>query len=102
VLTLLILGIDLAPLLTKLTGKTTVHDTFVRNEDYVATELNHEQARTLQLANAGRERLRRESDSADEQTQLRQLLADTDVAQLGIKLRADRQKEQLAELYTPD
>jgi hypothetical protein len=99
VLTLLILGIDLAPLLTKLTGKTTVHDTLVRNEDYVATELDHEHARTLQLANAGRERLQRESDSADEQTQLRQLLADTDVAQLGIRLSADLRKEQLTELY---
>jgi Domain of unknown function (DUF4407) len=99
VLTLLILGIDLAPLLTKLTGKTTVHDTFVRNEDYVATELDHEHARTLQLANAGRERLRREGDSADVETQLRQLFADADVAQLGIKLGADLRKEQLTELY---
>jgi Domain of unknown function (DUF4407) len=100
VLTLLILGIDLAPLLTKLTGKTTVHDTYLRNEDYVATELNHEHARTLQLANAGRERLQRENDSADEQTQLRQLFADADVAQLGIQLSSDLRKEQLTDLYT--
>jgi hypothetical protein len=100
VLTLLILGIDLAPLLTKLTGKTTVHDTFVRNEDYVATELNHEQARTLQLANAGREHLRREGDTAEMETQLRQLFADSDVAQLGIKLNADLRKQQLTDLYT--
>lgn len=100
VLTLLILGIDLAPLLTKLTGKTTVHDTLVRNEDYTATELDHEHARTLQLANAGRERLRRERDSADVETQLRQLFADADVAQLGIKLNADVRKDRLTELYT--
>jgi hypothetical protein len=100
VLSLLILGIDLAPLLTKLTGRTTVHDTLVRNEDYVATERNHEHTRTLQLANAVRERLQRESDSADEYTQLRQLLADTDVAQLGIKLGTDLRKEQLTNLYT--
>lgn len=100
VLTLLILGIDLAPLLTKLTGKTTVHDTYLRNEDYVATELNHEHARTLQLANAGRERLQRANDSADEQTQLRQLFADADVAQLGIQLSSDLRKEQLTDLYT--
>jgi hypothetical protein len=100
VLTLLILGIDLAPLLTKLTGKTTVHDTFVRNEDYVTTELNHEQTRTLQLANVGRERLQRETDLADEQTHLHQLLADADVAQLGIKLNADLRKQQLTNLYT--
>jgi hypothetical protein len=100
VLTLLILGIDLAPLLTKLTGKTTVHDTFVRNEDYVATELDHEHARTLKLGNAGRERLRRERDHADVETQLRQLFADADVAQLGIKLSADLRKDQLTELYT--
>jgi hypothetical protein len=102
VLTMLILGIDLAPLLTKLTGKTTVHDTYLRNEDYVATELNHEHARTRQLANAGRERLQRANDSADEQTQLRQLFADADVAQLGIQLSSDRQKEQLIELYSPN
>jgi Domain of unknown function (DUF4407) len=100
VLTLLILGIDLAPLLTKLTGKTTVHDTFVRNEDYVATELDHEHARTLQLANAGRERLQRERDDAGLETQLRQLSADADVAHLGIKLNADVRKNQLTELYT--
>ena len=100
VLTLLILGIDLAPLLTKLTGKTTVHDTFVRNEDHVATELDHEHARTLQLANAGRERLQRERDSADIETQLRKLFADADVAQLGIKLNADVRKDQLTDLYT--
>lgn len=100
VLTLLILGIDLAPLLTKLTGKTTVHDTFVRNKDYVATELDHEHARTLQLANAGRERLRRERDSSDVQIELRRLFAEADIAQLGIKLSADLRKEQLTELYT--
>jgi hypothetical protein len=100
VLTLLILGIDLAPLLTKLTGKTTVHDTFVRNEDYVATELDHEHARTLTLANGARERLQRERDSADVETQLRQLFADADVAQLGIKLNADLRKNQLTDLYT--
>jgi hypothetical protein len=100
VLTLLILGIDLAPLLTKLTGKTTVHDTFLRNEDYVATELDHERARTLRLANAGRERLQRERDLADEQTQTRQLFADTDLDQLNIKLSTDLKKQQLINLYT--
>jgi len=102
VLTLLILGIDLAPLLTKLTGKTTVHDTFVRNEQYVATELNHEQARTLQLANAGREQLRREADSMEAETQLRQVFADAGVTQLGIRLSADLKKQQLTDLYTPN
>jgi hypothetical protein len=101
VLTLLILGIDLAPLLTKLTGKTTVHDTVVRNEDYVANELDHEHARTLTLANAGRERLQRERDSADIETRQRQLAADTDVAQLGITLAADLSKQQLHHYYTP-
>ncbi len=100
-LTLLIFGIDLAPLLTKLTGKTTGHDTLVRNEGYVATELDHEHARTLKLANAGRERLQRERDHADAETGLRQLSADASVAQLGIKLSADRRKEQLTELYSP-
>lgn len=101
VLTLLILGIDLAPLLTKITGKTTVHDTVVRNEDYVANDLDHEHARTLTLANAGRERLQRERDSADIETKQRQLVADTDVAQLGITLAADLSKQQLHHYYTP-
>jgi hypothetical protein len=102
VLTLLILGIDLAPLLTKLTGKTTVHDTFVRNEDYVATELDHEHAHTLKLANAGREQLRRERDGVDVETDRRQLSADADVAQLGIRLSADLRKRQLTDLYASD
>jgi Domain of unknown function (DUF4407) len=101
VLTLLILGIDLAPLLTKLTGKTTVHDTLVRNTDYVANELDHEHTRTLQLANAGHERLQRERDSADIETRMRQLIADTEVAQLGIALSADLSKQQLHHFYTP-
>jgi Domain of unknown function (DUF4407) len=101
VLTLLILGIDLAPVLTKLTGKTTVHDTLVRNEDYVANELDHEHTRTLQLANTGRERLQRERDTADIETQMRQLVADTEVAQLGIALSADLSKQQLQHFYTP-
>ena len=101
VLTLLILGIDLAPLLTKLTGKTTVHDTLVRNEDYVVIELDHGRARTIQLANAGHQRLQRERDSADIETKMRQLVADTEVAQLGIALSADLSKQQLQHFYTP-
>jgi len=99
--TLLILGIDLAPLLTKLTGKTTVHDTLVRNTEYVANELDHEHTRTLQLANAAQERLQRERDSADIETRMRQLIADAEVAQLGIALSADLSKQQLHHFYTP-
>lgn len=101
VLTLLILGIDLAPLLTKLTGKTTVHDTLVRNEDYVVIELDHEHARTIRLANSGHQRLQRERDSADIETKMRQLVADTEVARLGIALSADLSKQQLHHFYTP-
>jgi Domain of unknown function (DUF4407) len=100
VLTLLILGIDLAPLLTKLTGKTTVHDTLIRNEEYVANELDHERARTIKLANAGRQRLQRERDSADIETKTRQLVADTEVTRLGITLSADLSKQQLHHFYT--
>ena len=99
--TLLILGIDLAPLLTKLTGKTTVHDTLVRNTEYVANELDHEHTRTLQLANTAQERLQRERDSADIETRMRQLIADAEVAQLGIALSADLSKQQLHHFYTP-
>ena len=101
VLTLLILGIDLAPLLTKLTGKTTVHDTVVRNEDYVASELDHEHARTVKLANAGHQRLQRERDIADIETKMRRLVADTEVAQLNITLSTDLTKQQLHTFYTP-
>jgi uncharacterized protein DUF4407 len=101
VLTLLILGIDLAPLLTKLTGKTTVHDTLVRNEEHVANELDHEHTRTIQRANAGHQRLQRERDSADIETKMRQLAADTEVAQLGVALSTDLSKQQLHHFYTP-
>lgn len=101
VLTLLILGIDLAPLLTKLTGKTTVHDTLVRNVEYVANELDHDRARTIKLANAGHQRLQRERDSADIETKLRQLVADTEVTRLGITLSTDLSKQQLHHFYTP-
>jgi hypothetical protein len=105
-LTLLILGIDLAPLLTKLSGKTTMHDTLVRHDDHIATQSSLatvqsrlEQILTRKLANSGRERFRRERDSKRTETDLQQVLAQADEDRFGIKLNADLKKRQLYRFY---
>jgi Domain of unknown function (DUF4407)/Protein kinase domain len=106
-LTLLILGIDLAPLLTKLTGKTTLHDTLVRHDDHVASESSLvdmqsrlEEIMTRKLANSGRERVRRERDSKRTETELQRVLAQADEDRFGTKLNTDLRKRQLYRFYT--
>ena len=99
VLTLLILGIDLAPLLTKLTGKTTVHDAVVRGEEYVALQVNSEHVWTQELANRGHERLQRERDSNSMETELKRILANADADRFEIRLHADLRKRKSYRFY---
>ena len=98
-LTLLILGIDLAPLLTKLTGKTTVHDAVVRGEEYVTLQLNSEHVWTQELANRGHERLQRERDGNSMETELKRILANADADRFEIRLHADLRKRKSYRFY---
>ncbi len=98
-LTLLILGVNLAPLLTKLTGKTTVHDAVVRGEEYVALQLNSEYVWTQELGNRGRERLQRERDSTEMETELKRILANADVTRFEIRLNTDLRKRRFYRFY---
>jgi len=106
-LTLLILGIDLAPLLVKLTGRSTVHDKLVRHDDLVAIETSLadvqdslEQIQTRKLATSSRERLHRERDNSRVETALQRVLAETDEERFGIKLNTDLRKRRLYRFYT--
>ena len=98
-LTLLILGIDLAPILAKITGKPTVHDLVVRNEYHVASEWGQGRMHTRTLEHVGRERLQRERDGTAVETELQRLLADAEVDRFGIKLNADLAKRRLHGFY---
>jgi hypothetical protein len=99
ILTLLILGIDLAPLLTKLTGKTTMHDAIIRGDEHVAMDLNWESVDTRKRHNTECEQLRRVRNRTTIRSELQRLLADADVERLGIKLSADVRRRQLSRFY---
>jgi Domain of unknown function (DUF4407)/Protein kinase domain len=95
----LLLGIDLAPLISKLTGKSSVHDARVRQDSFVAHAHCVDQARTMEEINSGRERLARESARMQRETSLQQILADADVERFRIALDIDLRKRQLSQRY---
>jgi len=88
-LSLLILGIDLAPILTKLTGRTTMHDMAVQSSDYTEVEKDKARVSTVTNSYASRGILDRERHDIEMETALTEAQRHADVARARAEADAD-------------
>jgi len=88
-LSLLILGIDLAPILFKLTGRTSLHDIRAHSSDYVATEKNKHETNTAVHRLAKQGHVDKSAYDLEMDSKLYDAEEGADVARTRIKGRAD-------------
>ncbi|HZR50237.1 MAG TPA: DUF4407 domain-containing protein [Streptosporangiaceae bacterium] len=88
-LSLLILGIDLAPILTKLTGRTSVHDLRTYSDDFLEMEKNRHEVGTAVYQYARRSGVDRDVYDIELETVLHRARRDADVARAEASAKAD-------------
>ncbi len=98
-LSLLILGIDLAPILAKMTGRATMHDVTIQGDDYLRFRENREHVNTGIGRSAGQGNLDRERHSIEMETGLLQAKAHAMVQRYGMKLHVDMERRRLHRFY---